>query len=697
MSQKVTLFSDYFSKQPVQVSLDDVVNIIATNATLKSNTEAYRSSGSKTFKLHCPLFAPSCLFEGGKAAEHITGLTGLSLVDLDHVPSERLPEVRRVAQADPHTLLCYTTVSGQGVRIIFAYEMPPELTPVQQRAYYSKAFRAGNEYYGQVTGQEPDLQCKNVGRLSGLAHDPQAYYAPGAKVFTADWITARTEDRKDRQKAAARQTTEVRKIRTTYQDILAAELEGEGKTYREGSRNQYVSCLAYKLNELGFSAEAALAFLHDRFPDCENTEGVVRSCYRDTDRHGTRKPAKGTASRAACASVEDIKEYLGTHVRLRFNEVSRRLEYSFNMEEGGADDFLPMDNRTANSLWVDLAREKNIAGQTLERVLESDYAPRFNPFREYMEGLAKWHAGDTDHILQFARTVRVKGDEGEQELWHRHLTKWLVGMVAGWLRDDVVNNVILVLIGEQGIYKTTWFQYLLPPVLRRYFYTKTDAGRLTKDDLMVLSQYGLVVYEELDTMKAADLNQLKAAVTMTSIDERAPYARFVESRPHIASLGATGNNPQFLSDPTGNRRWLPFEVESIQSPRDCPPDYEGIFSQAYFLYKSGFRYWFSKEEVAEQNRHNSEFETPRLEHELVNLYFARPLEGEAGVFMTASRALQIISGNLSAKLSAVYIGRAFTELGFRKVRSHTGYGYLARERTAEEIRMLQHKMAMECV
>ena len=34
----------------------------------------------------------------------------------------------------------------------------------------------------------------------------------------------------------------------------------------------------------------------------------------------------------------------------------------------------------------------------------------------------------------------------------------------------------------------------------------------------------------------------------------------------------TGNNVQFLSDPTGNRRWLPFEIESIESPRDRPFD-----------------------------------------------------------------------------------------------------------------------------
>ena len=83
-------------------------------------------------------------------------------------------------------------------------------------------------------------------------------------------------------------------------------------------------------------------------------------------------------------------------------------------------------------------------------------------------------------------------------------------MVAGWVNPQVVNNVILVLIGPQGAYKTTWFNYLLPPELRRYFYTKTNASRMSKDDLLVLAQYGLVCCEELDTMRPAELNQLKA-------------------------------------------------------------------------------------------------------------------------------------------------------------------------------------------
>ena len=36
-------------------------------------------------------------------------------------------------------------------------------------------------------------------------------------------------------------------------------------------------------------------------------------------------------------------------------------------------------------------------------------------------------------------------------------------------------------------YKTTWFNFLLPPDLKTYFYTKTNANRMTKDDLLTLS------------------------------------------------------------------------------------------------------------------------------------------------------------------------------------------------------------------
>ena len=412
-----------------------------------------------------------------------------------------------------------------------------------------------------------------------------------------------------------------------------------------------------------------------------------------------QKAAEGSKERKAnwkeyTASVEDIKAFLSDHVYLRHNVITRRVECRLpsNYEHDGTD-WQPVTDRIVNSLWAELSKEKSARVQDVYRVIESDFVPEYHPFRFYLENLPPWDG--ENHILAMSLSVSVRGDVDTQMRFADYLTKWLVGMVAGWVDDAVVNNVILVLIGEQGSYKTTWFNYLLPPELRCYFYTKTNANRMGRDDLLTLAQYGLVCCEELDTMRPSELNQLKAAVTMPSIDERAAYAHYHEHRKHIASFCGTGNNAQFLSDPTGNRRWLPFEVESIESPRDHPFDYEAIYAQAYALYQEGFQYWFSREEIAKLSAHNRHFETPRLEYELASLYFAHPTGAKPGEFMSVARAMQIVSANISQKLSAVYLGRALGELGFQRVKYNGVRGYVVVCRSGDEIHAAQQSMAMQ--
>ena len=396
------------------------------------------------------------------------------------------------------------------------------------------------------------------------------------------------------------------------------------------------------------------------------------------------------------ATVEDIRQFLSERVSLRYNVVTRRVEVHWLTDFGDAppelDDWEALTDRQVNSLWVELSEQKPVRVQDIYRVIESDYVAEYNPFAFYLERLPPWD-GEQDHILGLSLSVNVKGDSDEQFLFAEYLKKWLVGMVAAWMNPQVVNNVILVLIGPQGAYKTTWFNYLLPPELRRYFYTKTNASRMSKDDLLVLAQYGLVCCEELDTMRPAELNQLKAAVTMLSVDERAAYARYHEHRPHIASFCGTGNSLQFLSDPTGNRRWLPFEVESIAPPHDNPLDYRSIYSQAYALYRKGFRYWFTQPEIERLARHNQQFETANLELELVAQYFRKPQGQEPGEFISAAMALQIIGANITQKLSKEYVGRAFTSLGFDSRRTNKMRGYIVVRRSAEEMRSMRYQLA----
>ena len=417
--------------------------------------------------------------------------------------------------------------------------------------------------------------------------------------------------------------------------------------------------------------------------------------------------------REAYATPEEIKAMLDARVSLRYNEVRGRTEIHwlsqglmigedeqglltiFGGDGGVTDGYQNLDDRDINTLWTELCREKPVIKQHLLNVIESDYVPVYHPFRYYLEHLPPWTEEQGDHIMGLSLSVNVRGDGDEQILFYEYLKKWLVAMVASWVSPSVVNNVMLVLIGEQGSYKTTWFANLLPPQLRDYFYTKTNSGLVSKDDLLTLAQYGLVCWVELDTMQPKELNKLKAAMTMPAINERAAYARYHECRPHIASFCGTGNNIQFLSDTTGTRRWLPFEVDSIESPLTTPFDYDGIYAQAYALYQQGFRYWFDRSEIERLQRHNEKFESPRLEKELVQLYFRKPTGADPGVFMSVARAMQLVSANISQKLSVVYMGRAMGELGFRRVKYNGVRGYIVVCRNSDEIHAAQQMMAMQ--
>ena len=417
---------------------------------------------------------------------------------------------------------------------------------------------------------------------------------------------------------------------------------------------------------------------------------------------GHKKPWQETY-----ATPEEIKAMLASRVSLRYNEVRGRTEihyYSrgpeirmddqglltiFGGDGGVTDGYQNLTDRDVNTLWADFNREKPVVKRHLENVIESDYVKPYHPFRFYLEHLPPWTEDKGDPILMLSMTVNVKGDTDEQILFYRYLKKWLVGMVASWLEPKVVNHEMLVLIGEQGAYKTTWFANLLPPQLRDYFYTKTNSGLLSKDDLLTLAQYGLVCWEELDSMQPKELNKLKAAMTMPSINERAAYARYHENRPHLASFCGTGNNVQFLSDTTGTRRWLPFEVVSIESPLESPFDYDAIYAQAYTLYRQGFQYWFGRGEIECLQHHNEQYEAPRLEHELIALYFRKPEGREPSEFMPVSLALQIVGTGIAQKLSTVTLGRAFRELGFQnKMERHTR-GYVVVRRSAEEMRSMR--------
>ena len=407
--------------------------------------------------------------------------------------------------------------------------------------------------------------------------------------------------------------------------------------------------------------------------------------------------------REVYATVEDIKTYLSDHIYLRYNTVKHQVEARLPAEDPFCcnselaqfvkDDWQLMGDRLHDTLLMVLQSIKDTRATDLDTVLGSGFVPDFDPFWYYLNRLPPWD--NQDYILELSVSVTVKGGVEKQMFFYECLKKWLVAMVASWLNEEVVNHIVLVLLGRQGSGKTTWFSHLLPPELRSYFRIKVNSSRITTDDLITMSQYGLVCYEELDVMKPSNVNTMKSVVTMPYIDERRPYGHYTEHMPHVASFCGTGNNMQFLNDSSGNRRWAPFEVESIRDPRANPFNYEGIFAQAYALYKKGFRHYLTQEEEMMLEEHNKFFETPNPEQEAISKHFRQPKEGEVGEFLSATEILQTISAGPALRFSVEKIGSAMSALGFERMRSHKKRGYRVVAYTGGEMEANRRALAYD--
>ena len=425
------------------------------------------------------------------------------------------------------------------------------------------------------------------------------------------------------------------------------------------------------------------------------------------------------------AAIKYITENYLDYSRLRHDVIADKLQV--RMENGWRE----MTKHDINSIVCHAAQEydANITSREVMTALQSDLIPDVHPLREYVLSCREWTEEQPDWIDFVASQVRVKaspesdsledatlrapqksvdfsgtplqdaakplqfrGEENKADrLWRGCFKKWFVAMVASWMKDEVVNHQVLVLIGKQGIFKTTWLEHLIPPHLRAYACKLANSNDLNKDERLRIAEFGLISLDEIDSMNNRELNQLKSVITATDVNERAAYAYTKERRVRLASFCASGNRRDFLTDITGNRRWLPFEVESIQNPFYAIMPYEQMYAQAWTLAQDPlFSYWFDLEEIEVLEKHNQHFRDESNEEQLLDVYFAVPAEGASNTkFLTTAEISErlIYYGNIKRPLSLSRLGVLLSQKGFLSIRkgSPQRRGWIVYERDNEEI------------
>ena len=309
------------------------------------------------------------------------------------------------------------------------------------------------------------------------------------------------------------------------------------------------------------------------------------------------------------------------------------------------------------------------SSDNLYSIIESSFSPRVNPIQEYFKGLPLVDVSSSSPfslktIPHLASCVVVRNSDK----WLPYLTKWLVAVVANAMDDrECRNHTCLVLKGEQGKFKTTFLDLLCPPALHGYSYT----GKIypqEKDTLTYIGQNLIVnIDDQLKALNKRDENDLKNLITCPMVKYRMPYDKYVEEHPHLTSFVASVNGNDFLTDPTGSRRFLPFEVLSIDIEKAKRISMDNVYAEAKVLLKSGFRYWFDDDEIAELYRESEDFQVQTAEMELLLRCFEKPAEDENYSLMTTTEILTYLDIYTHQPLVAKRMGEALKKAGYIKM------------------------------
>ena len=371
--------------------------------------------------------------------------------------------------------------------------------------------------------------------------------------------------------------------------------------------------------------------------------------------------------RKASSKNSEIEAYLSTHYEFRYNTVLGRTEYRSKNDAH----FSKVGRYEINTLRREIDNDIGIitSSDNLYSIIESSFSPRVNPIQEYFKGLPLVDVSSSSPfslkaIPDLASCVVVRNSDK----WLPYLTKWLVAVVANAMDDrECRNHTCLVLTGEQGKFKTTFLDLLCPPALYGYSYT----GKIypqEKDTLTYIGQNLIVnIDDQLKALNKRDENELKNLITCPMVKYRMPYDKYVEEHPHLASFVASVNGNDFLTDPTGSRRFLPFEVLSIEIERAKAISVDNVYAEAKALLKSGFRYWFDDDEIAELYRESEDFQVQTAELELLLCCFEKPTEDESYSLMTTTEILTYLGIYTHQPLVAKRMGEALKKAGYIKV------------------------------
>ncbi|MEG0579381.1 MAG: virulence-associated E family protein, partial [Niameybacter sp.] len=213
----------------------------------------------------------------------------------------------------------------------------------------------------------------------------------------------------------------------------------------------------------------------------------------------------------------------------------------------------------------------------------------FHPIVNYLKSL-KWDGEDRiDSLL-----IDYFGAPDTQYT-RMAMRKMLVGAVARVLVPGVKFDLVLTLVGGQGIYKSTFINKL-----GKKWFSDTFNTVQGKEAFEQVQGAWIIEIAELSGLKKAEVEVIKQYISKREDQFRPAYGRTIEIYKRQCVFFGTTNNDTFLRDPTGNRRFMPVDVRPdfiTKSVKDdlTEKEIDQIWAEAYELYICGETLYLDKE------------------------------------------------------------------------------------------------------
>lgn len=702
---KVSLYTDARSKESdYEFDLHQMMEWIK-DGEWQDDVKKYRESKVRDDKEKLPAFTGSGTFyirRDDQLKEH----SGHIIIDIDEPKKEEekkkfdLNKIKKVIAKDRFTSYAFVSCSGNGLAVVI------KINPNKHR----ESFYALHNYYKAEYNIIIDGSCVNESRLRFVSYDPDLIKGKGEvfeittvnkkrilDIVSKSIINAVTGEKHFRLTKASyllggyvasdvmTQDEAIKCLQKAIRETDAEDLNNADKTIieclnkgkekpiksdevieyeRESEHHNECSKKAYK---------KALSMLYDgeMYNDniiddlCKELLFSTDHCKRIFQKVFTNTEAFGINKKPVVAKLE---YFIGKKYTLRKNIITQEIELKNRSEWQQAN--IDSIYRFIQHIGVKGSLEK------IKSLLRSDYIPEYNPFNDYFESLPEWD--EQDHILNLA--AHIKTDDND--FWNTQFKKALVRSLACSL-DGIENRIIMVLVGEkQSTGKSTFIRFLSP--FGRKYYTESPI-RDNKDTAFALAENFIYNLEELDSLTKMDVSKLKSIISSSTIKERKPYASEFTTAPRRCNFWGSTNKTDFLTDDQ-NTRWLCFNVASIDWAYKESIDINMIWSQAYYLYKSGYDYSLTKDEQQKRDEMNKSFETVSIEKDAIIRFFEKSDES----FCSNSEILETIQAQTGIKSFSQYIiSSALSQLGFKrsvkKVNGHTQRGWACQKITLNNV------------